>query len=101
MPASVPEDLLELPEELLDAEVDLSAEELDCLLTPDADMSAENELLETASFTYTELLLSPWDGFEVSATALDQFAEPASQRPERPTDVELVPGKWDIDAVFG
>jgi hypothetical protein len=101
VPASVSEDLLELPEELLDAEVDLSAGELDCLLCPDADMSAEDELLETSSLSYTELLLSPWDGFDVSATALDPFAEPASQRPERPTDVELVPGKWDIDAVFG
>jgi hypothetical protein len=101
VPASVPEDLLELPEELLDAEVDLSAEELVFLLTPDADVSAEDGLLETASLTYTELLLSTWDGFDVSATALDPFAEPASQRPERPTDVELVPGKWGIDAVFG
>jgi hypothetical protein len=97
----VPEDLLELPEELLDAEVDLSAGKLDSLLCPDDDMSEEDELLETSSLSYTELLLSPWDGFDVCATALDPFSEPATQRPERPTDVELVPGKWDIDAVFG
>jgi hypothetical protein len=47
----VPEDLLDLPEELLDAEVVLSARELDFLLTPDDNVSAEDELLETASLT--------------------------------------------------
>jgi hypothetical protein len=101
VPASVPEDLLDLEEELLETEVTLSARELDFLLSPDDDISAEGEMLETTSLTYTQLLLNPWDGFDVSATALDPLAEPVSQRPERPTDVELVPGKWDIDAVFG
>jgi hypothetical protein len=96
VPASVPEDLLDLPEELLGAEVVLSARELEFLLTPDADISVEDELLETSSLTYTQLLLNPWDGFDVSATALDPFAEPASQRPERPTDVELVPGNGTL-----
>jgi hypothetical protein len=79
----------------------LSARELDFLLSPDDDISAEGEMLQTTSLTYTQLLLNPWDGFDVSATFAEPFAEPASQRPERPTDVELVPGKQDIDAVFG